>query len=51
MQGGRTLVSPVVGPEPVQRCVQLDDVGAKEDVVSNLADMKASISPEWDSSG
>lgn len=35
------LISPVVGSEPVQRCVQLDDVGAKENIVSNLIEMKA----------
>lgn len=35
------LVSPVVGSEPVQWCVQLDDVGAKENIVSNLIEMKA----------
>lgn len=36
-----TLISPVVGSEPVQWRVQLDDVGAKENIVSNLTEMKA----------
>lgn len=36
--GGRShqLFSPVVGSEPVERCVQLDDVGAEQDEISDL---------------
>lgn len=34
----RVFISPVVGSKPVQRCVQLDDVGAEENIVSNLTE-------------
>lgn len=35
-QKGLPMMLPVIGAKPVQWCVQLDDVGAKENIVAHL---------------